>query len=367
MPTPPSPSAEYDDWTQDLFSRLGERSLRYLDERIGERLEEGASGGTPPAFTIGAYVDEGSYGEVNRYAREEINRGAQALLFRLYRQPDDRDIGRILKDIDAGSVGLHCSLRYPGQDPAELFRDLVKYLRREGYALDQVSGSVDFDPLLDWTDPPFPPLVRLLFFVSHWMPNFKVLQVNAAGFNNGRELADTEVALALAKGAEYLRAIEAHGYPAGLACHHLQFALTVGTSYHVDVAKLRALRTLWQRVLEEFGVNSAPPVVIAAHTDTTTLTEDWTENQQSLRTQAHAAVAGGADLVYLTPLEQVDDTPTVRARKFAIETQRELQQGFAAVADEQHLEIITTELVAAAWGKYQHLVAQGGFALAMEF
>ena len=367
MSTTPTPSADYDDWTQVLFSHLGERSLRYLDERVAEAFTSSIAGKTKPGFAIGAYVDEGSYGEVNRYAREEVDRGAQALLFRLYRQPDDRDIARILKNIDAATIGLHCSLRYPGQDPAELFRDLVTYLRREGYQLDQVSGSVDFDPLLDWTDPPFPPLVRLLFFVSRWMPQFKVLQVNAAGFNNGPELADTEIALALAKGAEYLRAIEAHGYPAGLACHHLQFALTVGTSYHVDVAKLRALRTLWLRVLEEFGVTGAPPVVVAAHTDTTSLTDDWAENQDSLRAQAHAAVAGGADLVYLTPLEQVDDTPTLRARKFTMETQQQLQRGFSPIADDEHLAIITEELVAAAWGKYQHLVAQGGFALAMEF
>ena len=359
---------DYVNWTQPLFTKLSERSLSYLDERVAGRLTQppGGTATKDAAWRIGAYVDEGSYREINEYARQEIERGAQALLFRLYRQPDTRDISRILRDIDASHVGLHCSLRYPGQDPAELFRDLVRYLRREGYDLRKIKGSVDFDPLLDWSDPPFPPLVRLLSFVARWMPQFAVLQVNAAGFNNGADLADTELALALAKGAEYLKQIDRHGYPTELASGHLKFALTVGTSYHGDVAKLRALRVLWKRVLAEFNNHGDHTVTIAAHTDVTSLTDDREDNERSLLQQAHAAATGGADLLYLTPLEQVDDAPTLHARRYAIDTQLSLQRSLTPVADELQLGIITETLTEAAWGKYRQLAAQGGFATAME-
>lgn len=358
------------DWTELLTKALDGRSIADLDHAVTDRLREMKPAGEkikPPSWKIGAYVDEGSYGEINRYGKAEIERGAEALLFRLYRQPDTSAITRILQGIDANQIGLHCSLRYPGQDPAELFRDLVKYLRQNKYDLAKVNGSVDFDPLLDWSDPPFPPLVRLLDFVSRWMPDFSVLQVNAAGFNNGPYLVDSELALALSKGAEYLKEIEGQGYPADLASRHLKFALTLGTSYHGDVAKLRALRQLWARVLAEFGVSDAPAVKIAAHTDVTTLTDNWAENEELLEIQAFSAIRGGADLIFLTPLEQVDDAPTVRARNFAIDTQLRLRKGMSPLSSEADLEVITAQLTEAAWDKYQHLVAQGGFASAIEF
>lgn len=357
-----------EDWTNELPSVLDGRTIFDLDDALElpaiNESEVAADKG--PSWQIGAYVDEGSLGEVNRYALAERERGAEALLFRLYKQPDTAAIAKILKGLDVTKVGLHCSLRYPGQDPAELFRDLVTYLRGEGVSLKDVKGSVDFDPLLDWTEPPFPPLVRLLFFVSRWMPNFSVLQVNAAGFNYGVEQADTELALALAKGAEYLKSIEAHNYPAALASRHLQFALTVGTSFYGDVAKLRALRILWAKVLSNFGGTQGQQVTIAAHTDVTTLSDNWEENETIIQSHAQAAVEGGADQIFLTPLEQVDDVPTVRARNFAINIQQQIRASGSAIADEKALEVITNELVAAAWVKYQNLVAQGGFAMATE-
>ena len=118
----------------------------------------------PPSVPVsGAYVSSGTdNAALNLYAREELLAGARALLFRLFRQPERTDIAELLREVPANSVSLHCSLRYPGQDPAELFRDLVYYLRTEGYTLERVRGSVDFDPLLDWSEPPLPPLVRLL-------------------------------------------------------------------------------------------------------------------------------------------------------------------------------------------------------------
>ena len=360
---------DHEDWTRSLFEQLGERSLRYLDERAMAKLHENDVTAGPGAgdWLIGAYVDEGSYEEINTYAREEVEQGAQALLFRLYRQPDTRDIRRILKEIDAAGVGLHCALRYAGQDPAELFRDLVKYLRAGDYDLRKVSGSVDFDPLLDWSDPPFPPLVRLLAFVSRWMPKFRVLQVNAAGFNNGADLADAELALALAKGAEYLKEVRRHGFSAEVANRHLQFALTVGTSYHGDVAKIRALRILWKKVLNELDAGAGrQSVAIVAHTDVTALSSKREANERNLLHQAHAAATGGADIIFLTPLEQVDETPTPRARKYAINTQLALQNSLRQVADPDHLAVITDALVAATWSKYQRLAAQGGFATAVE-
>ncbi|TXF89196.1 hypothetical protein FUA23_11840 [Neolewinella aurantiaca] len=323
------------------------------------------------SWDFGAYVGTGENDEVNTYAREEVASGAEALLFRLYQQPGIEDIRQVLKGIDLKAVSLHCTLRYPGQDPAELFRDLVRYLRQEGMDLTSISGSVDFDPLLDWSEPPFPPLIRLLFFVSRWMPEFSVLQVNAAGFNNGVSEADTELALTMAKGAEYLRQINEHNYPVALANKHLQFAFTLGTSFYGDVAKLRAFRALWSQVLEELGLEDAPLAQIAAHTDITIMTGDAGENKLALHLQALAADLGGADIFFPAPAEgpQREATPEGRAQARAIPNAFEPEDSLsdAAYVDHTYLDDLTIALVKSAWTRYKTIQDQGGFAEASDF
>lgn len=323
------------------------------------------------SWDFGAYVATGENDEVNAYAREEVGAGAEALLFRLYQQPNTEDIHQLLNGIDLRAISLHCTLRYPGQDPAELFRDLVRYLRQAGIDLKSVSGSVDFDPLLDWSEPPFPPLIRLLFFVSRWMPNFSVLQVNAAGFNNGVTEADTELALAIAKGAAYLTQVKAQNYPVALANKHLKFAFTVGTSFYGDVAKLRAFRALWSKVLEELGLENPPLAQIAAHTDITTMTGDAAEDKLSLYLQALAADLGGADLLFPAPAEgpRREATPEGRQQARAILHAFDPEDSLtdAAHVDHVFLDDLTIALVQAAWARYKDIQEKGGFAGAEDF
>lgn len=338
-----------------------------IGRQAGEKPDEGRT----TSWDFGAYVDSGENAAINAYARQELAAGAEALLFRLYQQPDVNDITEILDGIDLKPISLHCSLRYPGQDPAELFRDLVKYLRRSGQELHTVSGSVDFDPLLDWSEPPFPPLIRLLFFVSRWMPAFSVLQVNAAGFNNGVHEADTELALAIAKGAEYLQQISDQGYPVALANQHLKFVFTVGTSFYGDVAKLRAFRALWGKVLEDLGLDNPPLAQIAVHTDITTMTGDATEDQLGLHLQALAADLGGADLIFLAPAEG----PHREASQDRREMTHAILPAFrgednltdAVDIDHNYLDDLTIALVQNAWVRYKTIEDQGGFATATDF
>ncbi|MEL7160631.1 MAG: methylmalonyl-CoA mutase family protein [Bacteroidota bacterium] len=372
MPSTDSATSSLPPGYEDWFGPAGPESR---DEALRTGLKNaGLAAPFPEAslpgadHTIGAYVDSGDNADINAYARQEVAGGATDLLFRLFRQPGPRDIAAILEQLPVDRIALHCSLRYPGQDPAELFRDLVHYLRREGYELKEVTGSVDFDPLLDWTEPPFPPLIRLLYFVSRWMPRFRVLQVNAAGFNNGVATADVELALAVAKGIEYLRQIKARGYPPALANRHLKFAVTVGASFYGDVAKLRVLRTLWAEALGELGITDPPPTQISAHTDLATLNSDADENRLRLATQTLAAKLGAADLLFLAPVEGIDQPPTTVGRQTARQLQaRIFPANTQHLHDESYLNELTAGLLTAARSRYQRVSAQGGFAQATEF
>lgn len=377
------PPTDKADWIDRAEKELKGRELADLDTEVNERIRlsplytaEEVSPRPPldrdAGWQVGAYVHSGGNREINESALGSLELGAEALLFRLHRQPSAEEVGEILKDIRLDYISLHCALRYPGQEPAELFRDVVRYLRREGYDLSQIRGSVDFDPLLDWSEPPFPPLIKLLGFVRRWMPRFRVLQVNAAGFNNGPFSADMELALAIAKGAEYLQQLKERGVEPAMVVPHLQFAFTVGTSYYVDIAKLRALRILWANVLHSFGIEGGASVQIAAHTDTTMLTDDRDRNLLCLTTQALAAVTGGADQLFLAPAEGPDQRSTPFGQRMALNIQHllKLEAGLDQYADPAagsfYLETLTEKLVESAWEQFRAVEAQGGFALAVD-
>ena len=381
-----APFPDYDkaDWLQRASKELRGRDLDTLDWEINERIrlaplytrtevEALPPVDRPAGWEVGAYVDSGTDEKINASALRALAQGAEALLFRLFRQPGAEEVGALLADIRLDFISLHCALRYPGQDPAELFRDLVRYLRREGYDLATIRGSVDFDPLLDWSEPPFPPLIRLLGFVNQWMPRFRVLQVNAAGFNNGPSLADAELALALAKGTEYLQQLRERGAEPAVVNQHLQFAFTVGSSYYVDIAKLRAFRILWANVLKGFGITDAAPVLLAAHSDVTTLSADRDQNLLGLTTQALSAVTGGADQLFLAPAEGGDAPSTPLGHRLAINIQHllKLEAGLDQYADpaagSYYLDTLTGQLVDAAWDRFRTIEAQGGFAEATDF
>ncbi len=320
-------------------------------------------------WLAGSYVGASNARSMNGLALEELAGGAQAVLFNLHHQPSPDEIAQILEGIELPFISLHCSLYFPDRDPAELFRDLIFYLRKKGYPLASIRGAVDFDPLFDWSDPPIEPLVRLLRFVAAYMPGFRVLQVNGNAFNTGPERADAELALTVAKGVEYLNMLRNRGFDAATANKHMQFSLSLGKSFYVDVAKLRALRILWANVLQGFEVPQIVLPRLEAHSGIDSLTTDMNTNLLQLTTQALAAVTGGADLLFLHPADVAakgGETATGRRLSRNIQQLLRLEAGLAEIADPAagsfYLETLTNELAKSAWEQFLEIEDQGGFA-----
>lgn len=368
------------DWLERATKELKGKDLSTLDWELNEKIrlsplytpeerpDEGALN-IKAGWQPGSYVRSGPAEEMNAVALEELSGGAQAVMFNLYHQPSVEEMGKILKDIELPFISFHCALYFPDRDPAELFRDLIFYLRSQGYSLDQIVGSVDFDPLFDWSDPPIKPLVRLLGFTHDYMPNFRVLQVNGNAFNTGAERADAELALTIAKGAEYLNMLNNEGVDPAVANQHMQFSLSLSKSYYVDVAKLRALRILWANVLKGFGQPDAALPKLAAHSGLDSLTSDVNANLLQLTTQAMAAVSGGADLVFLHPADVATDKgETAFGRRMSRNIQQLLllESGLGQLADpaagSYFIETLTEELAKSAWEQFLEIEKQGGFA-----
>jgi methylmalonyl-CoA mutase len=379
------PATTKSEWIQLVEKSLKGRSVTDLDWQLEEGIrvspfataedlpEQPAPLRSEPGWEIGEYISSGPPAEMNRRALEALAGGVNAPLFYLRHQPSVSEIAEILQDIHPEFISLNCAPIYPDKDPAVLFRDLVFYLRSKGYDLRKISGSVDFDPFLDWSEPPVPPLIRLLRFVGQYMPNFRVLQVNGNIFSSGFGDVSEELALIVAKGAEYLQMIREHGGEPALAAAHLQFSVTLSQEYFVSIAKLRALRILWANVLDGFGIDTNIRPIIAAHPGMETQAEDEHYNMIRATTIALSAVIGGADQLYILPANITKDgESTVFTRRIARNVQHlmQLESHLDWVADpaagSYYLEQLTTALGDAAWKHFRQIEAKGGFLAVME-
>ncbi len=376
------------EWLSKITADLKGKSLDSLDWQLEENIrlaatyaQEDQPTATPPltdgrsknSWQIGEYIEVQDMGAANAEALEGLAGGVNAPLFIHHHLPSLEELEILLKDIEPNFISVHFAPEYPGKDPAELFRNLIYYTRKRGLDLSSIKGSMDFDPLLDWAEPPFQPLARILNFAARHTPQFRVLQVNGRQLHTGIDNTSRELALIVAKGVEYLAQLNDLGIDPKTTNNHLQFSMALSTSYFVEIAKLRALKILWANALAGFGLEQAAIPPISAHLATESQTEEREYNMIKAATQTMAAAIGGADLIYVLPADyQQKGESTSFSRRIARNVQHLLQmeshldQVIDPAAGSYYIERLTRHLCEEAWQEFQHIERQGGYSQVVE-
>jgi methylmalonyl-CoA mutase len=184
----------------------------------------------------------------------------------------------------------------------------------------------------------------------------------------GADAAD-ELAAALSTGAAYLEQLLHQGFQLAAAAKHVAFQVSVGRDTFAELAKVRALRVCWQKVLAAAGLSStgSDRTVIHAVCSTRTLTQNdpWV-NMLRGTTQVFAAVLGGADLVTPLPFDRALGTVSDLAQRVARNTGLVLREesSLGKVADpaagSYYLETLTDQLAREAWKRFQLFEREGG-------
>ena len=321
-------------------------------------------------WEIGEYIDVEEPKQGNQWALEALGGGVEALLYRFKRAVAAKDIEILLNGIEMSYISAHFGFYFSGKEPWAFFDGLAAYLDQKGENNNHLNGSLDFDPILDWVDPPFEQLQQLLDRAGSVLPRFKVFQVNARRFHHGPQFAVKELALTIAKGNAYLQKLQELGTAPEKTNRHLQFSVALSTSYFVEIAKLRALRLLWANVIQAYGiaVENMPPV--EAHLAFESQDEDPNTNMIRASTQALAAVIGGVDQLYLAPSDAFKNkSGTSFSRRIARNVQHllKMESHLAKVKDpaagSYYLEQLTRLLAEKAWEEFQEIERKGGFML----
>ena len=199
----------------------------------------------------------------------------------------------------------------------------------------------------------------------------ETLLVSTEAWHDAGATAPQELGLALSTGLAYLRALEAAGLPPERAEARLVFELQVGVDVFVEIAKLRAARRLWCRILEASGVAS-PAMQLEARTAWRTLTarDPWT-NLLRGTIGAFAARAGGVSSVEVRPFDEAVGEPDELGRRMSRNTKLVLDEEshLDGVADPAggsfFLERLTEDLAEAGWKELQEIEKQGGIVAAL--
>jgi len=240
------------------------------------------------------------------------------------------------------------------------------------------SGAILADPLTEWArdgkldislDDAFGEMVA----ISKWAAGkgIRTVGIQANLWADAGGTAVEELAFGLATGAAYFRALAGGGVPDDEIAPQFVMALSLGSNLFMQIAKLRAARLLWDRIVESFGVKPSPLFIHGRSSIFNKSTLDPHTNMLRATAEGFAGVIGGVDSMHVAafdePVRTPDEFSTRIARNIHVILAEEC--GFAEVADAAggswYVESLTIELAKKAWELFQKVEGLGGMAAAL--
>ncbi|MBX3183494.1 MAG: methylmalonyl-CoA mutase [Polyangiaceae bacterium] len=254
----------------------------------------------------------------------------------------------------------------------------------QGVPPEQLSGTIQNDILKEfmvrntYIYPPEPSMriiSDIFAFTSQRMPRFNSISISGYHMQEAGATADLELAYTLADGVEYIRAGIGAGLDIDRFAPRLSFFWAVGMNFFMEVAKLRAGRLLWSKLVKAFGPKDPKSLSLRAHCQTSgwsLAAQDVYNNVARTCIEAMAATQGHTQSLHTNALDEALALPTDFSARIARNTQLFLQQesGTTKVIDpwggSYYVERLTYELARRAHQHIQEVEASGGMAKAIE-
>ncbi|WP_341221425.1 methylmalonyl-CoA mutase [Polaribacter atrinae] len=254
----------------------------------------------------------------------------------------------------------------------------------QGIALDQLSGTIQNDILKEfmvrntYIYPPAPSMkiiADIFKFTSTKMPKFNSISISGYHMQEAGATAEIELAYTLADGLEYIRkGIEA-GMEIDSFAPRLSFFWAIGMNHFTEIAKLRAARMLWAKIVKQFNPKNPKSLILRTHCQTSgwSLTaQDPFNNVARTTIEAMAAAFGGTQSLHTNALDEAIALPTDFSARIARNTQIHLQQETYITktvdpwAGSYHLEKLTEDIANKAWELISEIEELGGMTKAIE-
>jgi methylmalonyl-CoA mutase len=254
----------------------------------------------------------------------------------------------------------------------------------QGVSRDQLSGTIQNDILKEfmvrntYIYPPEPSMrivSDIIEYTSREMPKYNSISISGYHMQEAGSTQLQELAYTLANGMEYVRAAMKKGLDIDDFAPRLSFFFAIGMNFFMEVAKLRAARTIWAQIMENFGAKKPKSMMLRTHCQTSgaSLTEkDPYNNVIRTTIEAMASMLGGTQSLHTNSFDEAMALPTDTSARIARNTQIILQEetGMTNVVDplggSYYVESLTNDLVQEAWKIISEIEEMGGMTKAVE-
>ncbi|MFM2292132.1 MAG: hypothetical protein RIS29_1945 [Bacteroidota bacterium] len=327
--------------------------------------------------------------EANAKALEVLNKGVNSLGFVLKtHEVSAETLATLLEGIAADCVELN--FRISVKSAVQFGTILSDYFTSKGYDVKKLQGSICFDPFLrmlqigkEMTKEDVIATGKALIEATSALPFYRVVYVNASVLSNAGAYVAQELGYALAWGNEYLSSMIEAGVDTALAAKKIKFQFGVGGNYFMEIAKFRAARLLWAKIVDAYQPECRVPdckntvegickcaAKMRIHAETSTFNKtifDANVNMLRTQTEAMSATLGGVNSLTVLPYDVTYKTSDEFSERIARNQQLLLKEEshFDKVVDpaagSYYIETLTNNIAEQAWKLFLEVEENGGF------
>ena len=354
--------------------------LEYLDTNPGQYPYTRGKHLTSNVWEVRQDIFVSDLSEANRIALDAVERGATALGLCAKQVKSVDDIACLLKGIYINAVSIHfmCS-----DDYLALLKTYVEYAHREGYNCDELRGSTDFDifrPALlqgrfrNGEEGDLAMAKQLVEYAHQALPKFKVLTVNGQLLNNAGATIVQELGFSLAAANELVSRLTDMGCTMEHAGRSIVLNMGVGSNYFMEIAKIRAARLLWSKIVEQYKPDCECPYKLFINATTSRWNQSLYDpyvNMLRSTTEAMSSAIAGADSISVLPFDsaykEADDFGyrIARNQQLLLKEESYLDKIVDPAAGSYYIENLTDEIARGAWQHFLSVEEAGGMCQAL--
>ena len=260
---------------------------------------------------------------------------------------------------------------------------LMAYAKSCNYQISNLQGWIGIDPLgmLAQTGAlttSLPVIYDEMAELTRWAhqnaPQLKTISISGVPYHNSGGTAVCETSMMISTAVEYIKAMLSRGLPIDDICQSMVFQLAIGSDFFMEIAKLRAARLVWEKIVTAFGGNEQSRKM-AAHARTSSYNKTQTDpyvNMLRVTTEAFSAISGGCDSLHVEPFDALLGLPTAFSRRIARNVQIVLrdESHFKHPVDPAggswYVENLTAQLAKKIWEYFQTIEKNGGMLASLE-
>lgn len=313
--------------------------------------------------------------EANEKALFVLDRGIESLGFILTDVLSAEDFMTLLNGIipEAVEINLVCGSHFE-----EILENFISVLNEKNTDLSKVQGSITYNPLTemamtgvmaDFDE------TSAIFELTKELPKFRNIVIHGSIFHNSGSTIVEELGFALATAAEYLNQLTEAGMSIDELAPKMRFDFAVGGNYFMEMAKIRAARLLWAKMVEAYH----PKDKVVAQMFVHSTTSNWNKtvydpyvNMLRTTTEAMSSVIGGTDSLTVNAFDEAFETPSgfgeriARNQQLLLKEESYLDKVADPAAGSYYIETLTASIADEAWNIFLATEEKGGFVEAMK-